>query len=47
MKFFDIQNKGGVTKDQFVRALTKIGLVLPEDVVRIKPAALQILFLVD
>ena len=30
-KFFDIQNKGAITSDQFKRAIEKIGVVLPED----------------
>ena len=30
-KFFDIQNKGTVTVDQFKRAVTKIGVVVPND----------------
>jgi Ca2+-binding EF-hand superfamily protein len=30
-KFFDIQNKGTVTADQFKRAITKIGVVVPND----------------
>jgi len=28
-KFFDIQNKGCVTSDQFKRAVQKLGVVLP------------------
>ena len=29
-KFFDIQNKGSVTQDQFVRAVEKLGVVTPD-----------------
>mmetsp|Transcript_29497 Transcript_29497/g.39253 ORF Transcript_29497/g.39253 Transcript_29497/m.39253 type:complete len:108 (-) Transcript_29497:2739-3062(-) len=29
-KFFDIQNKGSVTQDQFARAIQKVGVVLPD-----------------
>ena len=32
-KFFDIQNQGSVTKDQFGRAITKIGVVLADGMV--------------
>jgi Ca2+-binding EF-hand superfamily protein len=30
-KFFDIQNRGHVTLDQFRRTLTKIGVVVPNE----------------
>lgn len=34
-KFFDIQNKGSVTEEQFGRAIQKIGVVLSDDIVSI------------
>ena len=34
-KFFDIQNQGSVTKDQFGRAITKVGVVLADGMVSI------------
>ena len=30
-KFFDIQNKGSITCDQFKRSIEKLGVVMPED----------------
>lgn len=30
-KFFDIQNKGSITCDQFKRSIEKIGVVMPDD----------------
>ena len=35
-KFFDIQNKGSVTQDQFSRALLKVGVVLADGMVSTK-----------
>ena len=35
-KFFDIQNKGSVTQDQFSRALQKVGVVLADGMVSSK-----------
>ena len=32
-KFFDIQNKGGVSQDQFQRAVEKMGVVLTDKMV--------------
>ena len=32
-KFFDIQNKGSVTEEQFGRAIQKIGVVLSDEIV--------------
>jgi len=29
-KFFDIQNKGSVTQDQFVRSIEKLGVITPD-----------------
>jgi Ca2+-binding EF-hand superfamily protein len=29
-KFFDIQNKGSVTQEQFVRSCEKLGVVFPD-----------------
>ena len=30
-KFFDIQNKGCITCDQFKRSIEKLGVVMPDD----------------
>ena len=30
-KFFDIQNKGSITCDQFKRSIEKLGVVMPDD----------------